>query len=66
MLLVKGLESLEADPGGRTAEDRSWMRADLSRLGEFEPYDFGGQDPEALGVPVRHLPNGAFVVEGGR
>jgi len=62
MVLAKGLESLEADVGRLTQEDRAWMRADLSRLGEFEPYDFGDQAPDALGAPVQHLPNGSFVV----
>lgn len=63
MVLQKGLESLEADQEGLSMEDRAWMGADLSRLGDFEPYDFGGLDPDQLGTAVRHRPNGAFVVE---
>jgi hypothetical protein len=66
MVIQRGLETLESDTEGRTPEDLAWMGADLSRLGEFEPYDFGGVDPDELGTPVRHLPNGAFVVEAGR
>ncbi len=27
------------------AEARAWLDADLSRLGEFEPYEWGDQDP---------------------
>jgi hypothetical protein len=63
MVIQKGLESLEADAEAMSPEDRSWLGSDLSRLGEFEPYDFGGLDPDDLGRPVRHLPGGAFVVE---
>ncbi len=63
MVIQKGLELLEADAEAMTPEDRAWLGSDLSRLGEFEPYDFGGLDPDALGTPVRHLPGGAFVVE---
>ncbi len=66
MVIQKGLETLESDTERMTAEDQAWMGADLSRLGEFEPYDFGGINPNELGTPVRHLPNGAFVVEAGR
>ncbi len=66
MVIQKGLETLESDTEGMTVEDRAWMGADLSRLGEFEPYDFGGANPGELGTPVHHLPNGSFVVEAGR
>lgn len=34
------------------AEDRAWMDADLSRLGEWEAYDWGGLNPLELGEPV--------------
>ena len=66
MVIQKGLESLEADAKAMSPEDRSWLGSDLSRLGEFEPYDFGGLNPDDLGTPVRHLPGGAFLVEVGR
>jgi len=66
MVLQKGLESLESATEGRMPEDRAWMGQDLSRLSEFEPYDFGGADPERLGQPVHRLPDGAFEVETGR
>ena len=66
MVLQKGLESLEADAEAMSPEDRAWLGSDLSRLGEFEPYDFAGLDPDSLGLPVRHLPGGAFLVETGR
>jgi hypothetical protein len=64
MVIQKGLESLEANTEAMSPEDRSWLGSDVSRLGEFEPYDFGGQDPDDLGAAVRHLPGGAFVVVG--
>ncbi|MBI3961843.1 MAG: helix-turn-helix transcriptional regulator [Deinococcus sp.] len=35
------------------AETRAWHDADLSRLGEYEPYDWGDIDPETLGKPLR-------------
>jgi hypothetical protein len=66
MVIQKGLESLEADPQAMSPEDRAWLGSDISRLGEFEPYDFGGRDPDELGTAVRHLPGGVFVVKTGR
>ena len=66
MVIQRGLESLESEPVGPTPEDRAWMGADLSRLGEFEPYDFGGLDAGQLGTPVRHLPDGGIEVETGK
>ncbi len=66
MVIQKGLEAMESDANGISSEDRAWLGSDLSRLGEIEPYNWGGVDPSQLGVPVRHLPNGAFVVKAGR
>jgi len=66
MLLVKALDSIEAERGNLTADDRGWLSHDLSRLGEFEPYDFEGTAPDSLGRPVRHLPDGSFLVEAKR
>ncbi len=45
--------------------DRTWMESDLSRLGEFEPYEWGEGELEE-GKPVRYEPGVRFVVEGGR
>ena len=39
-------------PEEMTQEDKDWLNADLSRLGEYEPYDFGDVDPYTLGKPV--------------
>jgi hypothetical protein len=63
MLLARGLDVLESVDPGLSAEDRAWMRADLSRLGDVEPYDFGGADPETLGDPVEHRPDGSVLIE---
>ncbi len=35
------------------AQMRAWHDADLSRLGEIEPYDWGDTDPETVGEPLR-------------
>ena len=43
---------LEYEPGAAD-DDRAWLDADLSRLGEIEPYDWGDEDPETLGEPLR-------------
>ena len=58
------LESL-ASQGGTyelTAEDQAWMDSDLSRLGEYEPYDWGPEGPPA-GRPIRYQPGVGFVIE---
>lgn len=35
------------------AQTRGWHDADLSRLGEYEPCDWGDSDPETVGEPLR-------------
>ncbi len=35
------------------AQMRAWHDADLSRLGEVEPYDWGDTDPETIGEPLQ-------------
>lgn len=35
------------------AETKAWLESDLSRLGEYEPYDWGDDDPETLGEPLQ-------------
>jgi hypothetical protein len=47
-------------------EDQAWMDADLSRLGEFEPYDWGDVDPKELGKPICYESGKGFVVVGGK
>jgi predicted transcriptional regulator len=45
-----------------TAEDLAWLEADLSRLGEFEAYDWGPNGvPE--GRPVRYVPGKGLIIE---
>lgn len=46
----------------RDPETVAWMDADLSRLGEFEEYDWGGVNPEELGEPVQFVPGVGLVV----
>jgi hypothetical protein len=43
-------------------ETRAWLGSDLSRLGEYEPYDWGGHDPYALGQPISVDAQGHFIV----
>jgi hypothetical protein len=64
MVILRGLEAMEAGER-RTAEDRSWMDPDLSRLGQFEPYDFGGRDPDRMGTAIQRLPDGTLLLESG-
>jgi len=66
MLIAKALDLFEAEGCQLSHEDRDWLGHDLSRLGEFEPYDFEARDPESLGQPVRRMPDGSFVVEARR
>ncbi len=44
------------------AETQTWLDADLSRLGEVEPYDWGDADPTTLGEPVSHEPEKGWTV----
>lgn len=34
-------------------ETRTWHDADLSKLAEYEPYDWGDSDPLTIGEPLR-------------
>lgn len=54
----------EASPEGNglSAEDRAWLDPDLSRLSEFEAYDWGPEGVPA-GQPIRFVPGRGFVVE---
>ncbi len=49
------LEYDAADSGVADLEAQmsAWHDADLSRLGEVEPYDWGDADPETVGEPLR-------------
>jgi hypothetical protein len=46
----------------RDAEAAAWLDSDLSRLGEYEPYDWGDEDPEVLGQAVRYEPGRGLIV----
>jgi len=43
-------------------ETKAWLESDLSRLGEFEPYDWGDEDPETLGSPVEYVSGKGLLV----
>lgn len=45
--------------------DRAWMESDLSRLGEFEPYEWGEGEIEEE-KPVRYELGAGLFVEGGK
>ncbi|GGS40560.1 helix-turn-helix domain-containing protein [Deinococcus knuensis] len=47
----------------RSAEDTSWQTADLSRLADEEPYDWGGVDPLTLGKAVHVTASGEIAAE---
>jgi hypothetical protein len=49
---------------GPDREARAWLDGDASRLGEFEPYDWAGADPDSLGQPVRLGPDGELLIGG--
>lgn len=49
----------------RTDEDVAWMESDLSRLGEYEPYDWAEGELEDES-PVRYEPGRGLRVEGGK
>jgi hypothetical protein len=46
------------------AEDQAWMNSDLSRLSEFEPYDWGEMDPATAGHPIVYEQVRGFVIVG--
>ena len=41
--------------------DEAWMNADLSNLGLYEPYDWGGAGPQ-VGLPVRFVPGEGLII----
>jgi len=43
-------------------QDRAWLEADLSRLGDFEPFQWGPGGPPQ-GRPVRFVPGQGLVIE---
>ena len=49
----------------RTEEDIAWVESDLSRLGEFEPYEWTEGELENE-TPVRYEPGRGLRIEGGK
>jgi hypothetical protein len=41
---------------------KTWNDSDLSRLAEYEPYDWGDTDPETVGKPISYEPGKGFIV----
>lgn len=55
-----------ANGAGLNEEDKAWLDADLSRMGELEPYDWGPEGPPE-GKPIEWDDGRqAFVIVGGR
>lgn len=46
--------------------EQDWLSGDLSRLEEYEPYDWGELDPLTLGKAVQYVPGIGLVVENGK
>lgn len=44
--------------------DDDWLEGDISRLEEYEPYDWGNLDPLKLGKPVKYVSGIGFIIEG--
>lgn len=44
------MESCQQEPLDKESQD--WYDADLSRLGEYEPFDWAKDDPETLGQRI--------------
>jgi hypothetical protein len=42
--------------------EKAWLDSDLSRLGEYEPYDWGDIDPETRGKPISYKAGQGFIV----
>ena len=56
---------LEYEPLGDPVpadDDRAWLDADLSRLGEYEPYNWGEGEADE-GEPLRFVPGQGLVSE---
>ena len=57
---------LEDSKSSETTDNKDWLDKDISRLEDYEPYDWGEIDPLTLGKPVKYIPNIGLVVEGGK
>ena len=61
LLVVPSPPSPSAHPE-MTQQDLDWLNADLSRLGEYEPYDWGEQGPPDA-KPVKYDDKQGWVLE---
>lgn len=55
------LEYEPQDEQGAADDDRAWLDADLSRLGEYEPYRWGEGEAEE-GEALRFVPGQGLVI----
>lgn len=53
-------------PPALDPESQAWMDADLSRMSEIEPYDWGPDGPPKGKPIVWNAESGRFVIVGGR
>ena len=51
--LIKLLSKVQTDSQIMDEETEAWHNADLSRLDDFEPYDWREIDPLTYGEPLR-------------
>lgn len=54
-----------SDEEGMREEDRAWLDADLSNMGDVEPYDWGPDGPPKT-KPIDYVPGVGLVVRGGK
>lgn len=51
-LFIQSRSEVETD-GLMDEETLAWHEADLSKLGDYEPYDWGDKDPLTIGEPLQ-------------
>lgn len=61
---IQGALNREAWGITEYAQDRAWLESDLSRLGEFEPYEW--EEGLEEGQPIGYEPGVGVAVEGGK
>ncbi len=42
--------------------EKAWTDSDLSRLGDYESYDWGDINPENVGKPISYIAGQGFIV----
>lgn len=62
--ILEAMVGQASETSGSAGEDQAWLGADLSRLGDYEPFEWGPQGAPK-GKPVRYVDGVGFVVEDG-